>query len=111
MTSSAPEYEKAAPVLRGGLSHFHIRGHPACLRRIILPPHLPCIPAYLPCISVRFPHIPFCNPRGGYSISRRFFNACVMVSSSTYSNSSPNPIPRAMDVIFSPSKRFNRFIR
>lgn len=109
MTSSAPEYEKAAPVLRGGLSHFHIRGHPACLRRIILPPHLPCI-------SVRFPRIPagfpcFCNPRGGYSISRRFFNACVMVSSSTYSNSSPNPIPRAMDVIFSPSKRFNRFIR
>ncbi len=28
--------------------------------------------------------------------------ACVMVSSSTYSSSSPKPMPRAMEVIFSP---------
>lgn len=40
--------------------------------------------------------------RTGYSISRRLRNAWVMVNSSTYSNSSPNPMPRAIEVIFKP---------
>ena len=35
-----------------------------------------------------------------YSISLRFISACVMVSSSTYSSSSPKPIPRAIVVTF-----------
>lgn len=50
-------------------------------------------------------HCRLCAPRlfrTGYSISRRLRNAWVMVNSSTYSNSSPNPMPRAIEVIFKP---------
>lgn len=50
-------------------------------------------------------HCRLCAPRlfrPGYSISRRLRNAWVMVNSSTYSNSSPNPMPRAIEVIFKP---------
>ena len=35
-----------------------------------------------------------------YSTARRLSNAWVSVSSSTYSSSSPNPMPRAMEVTF-----------
>ena len=47
----------------------------------------------------------------GHSTSRRLRRAWVMVSSSTYSNSSPKPMPRAMEVTFSPGNCRSRFIR
>ena len=46
-----------------------------------------------------------------HSISRRLSSAWVIVSSSTYSSSSPKPMPRAMEVIFSPGNCLKRFIR
>ena len=46
-----------------------------------------------------------------FSISLRLTNAWVIVSSSTYSNSSPKPIPRAMVVTFKCGKRFRLFIK
>ena len=46
-----------------------------------------------------------------YSISRRLSIAWVMVSSSTYSSSSPKPMPRAIEVIFTPAKARSRLIR
>ncbi len=49
--------------------------------------------------------------RSPYSISRRLSIACVMVSSSTYASSSPKPLPRAIEVIFSPAKARSRLIR
>lgn len=41
---------------------------------------------------------PAASGGGGYSISRRLSRAWVMVSSSTYSSSSPKPMPRAIAV-------------
>ncbi len=46
-----------------------------------------------------------------YSISRRLIIAWVIVSSSTYSSSSPKPMPRAIEVIRNPSKRRRRLMR
>ena len=46
-----------------------------------------------------------------YSIARRFASAWVKVSSSTYSSSSPNPIPRAIEVTFTSGNSRSRFIR
>ena len=46
-----------------------------------------------------------------YSISRRLSIAWVIVSSSTYSSSSPKPMPRAIEVIRNPSKRRRRLMR
>ena len=44
--------------------------------------------------------VPFICRAANHSTSRRFRKACVMVSSSTYSSSSPKPMPRAMEVTF-----------
>ena len=44
-------------------------------------------------------------------ISRRLSSACVIVSSSTYSNSSPKPMPRAMVVTLTSGKALRRLIR
>ena len=54
---------------------------------------------------------PQCAPAAGHSTSRRFSRACVMVSSSTYSSSSPKPMPRAMEVTFNSGNCRRRFIR
>ena len=51
------------------------------------------------------------NGRRNHSTVRRLAKACVNVNSSTYSSSSPNPIPRAIDVTLTCGNSRNRFIR
>ena len=46
-----------------------------------------------------------------YSTARRLRNAWVSVRSSTYSSSSPHPMPRAMEVTFRAENSRKRFIR
>ena len=55
--------------------------------------------------------VPFIYRAANHSTSRRFRKACVMVSSSTYSSSSPKPMPRAIEVTFTPGNCRRRFIR
>ena len=57
------------------------------------------------------PPRPTASRPSGYSTARRFISAWAIVSSSTYSSSSPNPMPRAMEVTFTSGYCRSRFSR
>lgn len=101
---------RQAEVLTPPVSHPDFAPLPSLLLRFLRPSfpfrlHPPrSSPLFGPLASPAS-HCRLCAPRlfrPGYSISRRLRNAWVMVNSSTYSNSSPNPMPRAIEVIFKP---------